>query len=115
MLQEAVEKLRHKNIGREKNREMEMMYGERKYEMRILHKRLKELENEEYSQSFKSPPKKSARSFSRIIKERDTGPVGRPEEEKKGKIDKYAMYKNLIRFYALEEEKLKKEIESLAK
>ena len=47
-LQETVGKMRSKNMGREKNKEMEMLYGERKYEMRILHKRLKELENEEY-------------------------------------------------------------------
>ena len=32
----------------------------------------------------------------------------RVDEDKKGKIDKYAMYKNLIRFYTQEQAKLKK-------
>lgn len=32
-------------MGKDKNKEMEKMYGERKYEMKILHKRLKALEN----------------------------------------------------------------------
>jgi hypothetical protein len=61
-LQEAVEKLRARNLGRDKNREMERMYGERKYEMRILHRQLKGLENEEKSQSFKTPRRKMASS-----------------------------------------------------
>jgi hypothetical protein len=42
-----VEKMRARNFGRDKNREMEKMYGDRKYEMRILHRQLKGLENVE--------------------------------------------------------------------
>ena len=41
--------------------------------MKILHKKLKGLENEEYSQSFKSPHIKSARSSTLNVKERDVG------------------------------------------
>lgn len=38
-----------------------------------------------------------------------------PEGDKKGKIDKYAMYRNLVKFYGIEEEKLRKETEQLGK
>jgi hypothetical protein len=86
------------------------MFGEREYEMRILSKRLKELNNIENNQNYQPPPKKSARSFSQMIKEKDDTLTAKPELGKKSKIDKFAMYKNLVRFYTLEEEKLKKEI-----
>ncbi len=84
--------------------------------MKILAKKLKKLDNIEKNFNYKSPPRKSARSTSQIIKQNDsTLPPQTTNQDKKNKIDKYAMYKNLIRFYKLEEEKLKGEIGNLTK
>jgi hypothetical protein len=66
----------------------------------------------ESNRLYKPPPaRRNARSFSSNIKEPD--PPKLEESDKKSKIDKFAMFKNLIRFYSLEEEKLKAEILAL--
>ena len=84
--------------------------------MKILAKKLKQLDNIEGNLNYKSPPKKSTRSFTQMVKEKDNTLTAQPEtQDKKSKIDKYAMYKNLIRFYKLQQEKLKGEIDKLAK
>ena len=68
--------------------------------MKILAKKLKQLDNIEGNLNYKSPPKKSTRSFTQMVKEKDNTLTAQPEiQEKKSKIHKYAMYKNLILFY----------------
>lgn len=95
--------LRARRPGEERNRQLERQFAERQYEMKLLEKRLKELENVEGNRNFRAP-RKSARSSSQFVGEKEA------EGERKGGVDKLAMYRNLVRFYAGEEEKLRKEI-----
>lgn len=46
--------------------------------MKILAKKLKKLDNIEGNLNYKSPPKKSARSFTQIIKQKDNTLTSEP-------------------------------------
>ena len=102
-----INQLRRESHGRWKNREIKEMYGDKNYEVEILKKKLETLEKVEEGQ-LKTLPRRSHRSFSQNIKI-DQG----DKPDKKSKIDEYALYKNLIKFYSQEEEKLKEEIKEL--
>lgn len=51
--------------------------------------------------------KSKTRTLSQIIKQKDTISSQKNQIDNRKKIDKYAVYKNLIRFYKAEEVKLK--------
>lgn len=59
--------------------------------------------------------KSKTRTLSQIIKQKDTISSQKNEIDNRKKIDKYAVYKNLIRFYKAEEVKLKNQIEDMVK
>jgi hypothetical protein len=75
--------------------------------MRNLEKKLKQLSIVESNRNFVSPIKSKTRTLSQIIKQKDTISSEKNETDNRKKIDKYAVYKNLIRFYKAEEVKLK--------
>ena len=69
------------------------MYGDQNYQLEILKKKLDTLEKVEEGQLI-TMPRKHNRSFSQSIKVDNI-----EKSEKKSKIDEFALYKNLIKFY----------------
>ena len=108
--------MRDGHASQAKNKTIETSFSERTYEVELLKKKLKKLDAIEGQTVDKIPAKnKGSKSFAshRSMSLMETADHAKADKRKK--VDQYALYKNLIKFYQQEEEKIKVEIEELEK